>query len=111
MSENENLSYAVPKEGGNVWFDGVIIPKGSKHKAEAEKFIDYLCRPEVCLKNVEYIGFSTVNSETFKLLPEDIKTNPAYWPSDEIYNNCEVFEDLGDFIKEYDRAWTEILAK
>jgi len=71
----------------------------------------YLCRPEVCLKNVEYIGFSTVNSETFKMLSDEKKNDPAYWPSDDIFSRCEVLSDLGDFTTEYDRVWTEVLAR
>jgi len=110
MDNNGDLRYVVPKEGSNVWIDAIVIPKGSTHKAEAEKFIDYLCRPDVCLKNVEYIGYSTVNSETYRMLPDDIKNNPTFWPSDETYNRCEIFHDLGDFTKEYDRVWTEVLA-
>jgi len=110
IKNNGDLSYTVPKEGSNVWIDAIVIPKGSAHKAEAEKFIDFLCRPEVCLKNVEYIGYSTVNSETFKMLPDDMKNDPTFWPSDETYNRCQIFSDLGDFTKEYDRVWTEVLA-
>jgi len=110
MDNNPDLDYVIPKEGSNVWIDAVVIPKGSTHKTEAEKFIDYLCRPDVCLKNVEYIGYSTVNSETFNMLPDDLKNNLTFWPSDETYNRCEIFSDLGDFTKEYDRVWTEVLA-
>ena len=110
MENNGDLDYAIPKEGSNVWFDAIVIPKGSAHKAEAEKFIDYLCKPEVCLKNVEYIGYSTVNRETFNMLSDEMKNNPAFWPSDEVFNNCEVFSDLGGFTKEFDRVWTEVLA-
>jgi spermidine/putrescine transport system substrate-binding protein len=110
MDNNEDLDYCVPKEGSNVWIDAVVVPKGSTHKAEAEKFIDYLCDPEVCLKNVEYIGYSTVNSETFKMLPKEMTGNATFWPTDEIYARCEIFSDLGDFTKEYDRVWTEVLA-
>jgi len=110
IENNEDLSYAVPKEGSNVWFDAIVIPKGSTHKEEAEKFIDYLCRPEVCMKNVEYIGYSTVNSKTFEMLPDETKNDPTFWPSDEIYNRCEIFADLGNFTSDYDRVWTEVLA-
>jgi len=110
MDNNPDLGYVIPKEGSNVWIDAVVIPKGSAHRAEAEQFIDYLCQPEVCLKNVEYIGYSTVNSETFKMLPDDMKNNPTFWPPDDAYNRCEIFSDLGDFTKEYDRVWTEVLA-
>jgi len=110
INNNPDLAYTIPKEGGNAWIDALVIPKGSTHKAEAEKFIDYLCRPDVCLKNVEYIGYSTVNSETFKMLPDDMKNDPTFWPSDDTYNRCEIYSDLGDFTEQYNQVWTEVLA-
>lgn len=105
---NEDLEYVVPKEGSNLWFDNVCIPKGSVNKEAAEKFINYLCKPEVALKNVEYIGYSTPNKETFKILSDEIKNDPTAYPSDEVVNKGEVFIDLGDFLVDYDKAWTEI---
>ncbi|MDR3239432.1 MAG: spermidine/putrescine ABC transporter substrate-binding protein [Clostridiales bacterium] len=110
VQNNPDLAYSVPQEGSNLWCDAIVILKGAPHAAEARKFIDYLCRPDIALKNVEYIGYSTVNSETFKMLPDEMKNDPAYWPDDEIFGRCEVFEDLESSTKEYDRIWTEILA-
>ena len=109
MDNNPALAYAVPKEGSNVWFDSLVIPKGARNKDKAEAFIDYLCRPDVALKNTEYIGYSTVNAETFKMLPSDMLENPAYWPDEDILGRCEVFLDLGDFARDLDKAWTEVL--
>jgi len=110
MEENPALAYAVPKEGSNVWFDALVIPKDARNKEKAEAFIDYLCRPEISLKNTEYIGFSTVNTETLKMLPQELLDNPAYWPTDDIIARCVIFLDLGDFAREFDRAWTMVLA-
>ena len=31
--ENEELDFAVPKEGSNLWFDNMVIPKTSKMAA------------------------------------------------------------------------------
>jgi spermidine/putrescine transport system substrate-binding protein len=109
MLENPDLDYAAPKEGGNVWFDAMAIPKGARNKTGAEAFINFLCDGEVALKNTIYIGYSTVNMKAFEELPESMRESPVYWPSDDVYETCDVFLDLGDFIKEYDRAWTEIL--
>ncbi len=109
MEENPDLAYAVPKEGSNVWCDAIVIPKGAKNKAGAEAFINFLCEGEAALANTEYIGFSTVNQEAYKMLPEEQQQDPVYWPSDAVYENCEVFLDVGDALKEYDRIWTEIL--
>jgi spermidine/putrescine-binding protein len=109
MSENEDLNYVIPKEGSNIWVDSIVIPKGSKNKEEAEKFINFLSRPDIALLNTEYIGFSTTNAETFKLLPEELQQNEIYWPSDEIFSKLEIFVSLGDAIKIYDEAWNRIM--
>jgi len=110
MEENDELSYVVPKEGSIVWYDSMVIPKGSNNKTEAEMFINFLCRPDIALLNTEYVGYSTPNAEAFKLLPEDWQDDETYWPSEEIVKRCEVLLDLGDFTKEYDRIWMEVLA-
>lgn len=111
MERNPNLKYVIPKEGSNLWFDNMVIPKGSKNKEEAELFINFMTRPEIALKNVEYIGYSTPNTKTQEMLDEKIRNNKVAYPDDKELDNCEVFVDLGDFIKEYDKAWTEIKAQ
>lgn len=45
IAENPDLDYVVPKEGSNVWVDCIVIMKNSEHKKEAQRFIDFLCRP------------------------------------------------------------------
>ena len=60
--ENENLEYVIPKEGTNVWIDSWVIPKNAPNKENAEKFIDFMCREDIALKNFEYITYSTPNT-------------------------------------------------
>ncbi len=108
MEENENLEYIVPKEGSNLWFDNMVIPNTCKNKEEAELFINFMTRPEIGLKNTEYIGYSTTNEETRKMLDEEIRENPVAYPEDKDLEGSEVFLDPSDFIKEYDRVWTEV---
>ncbi|MCY6371421.1 ABC transporter substrate-binding protein [Clostridium ganghwense] len=111
MKRNPDLKYVIPKEGSNMWFDNIVIPKGSKHKKEAELFIDFLTRADIAKKNADYIGYSTPNTETYKMLDEDIKNSKTAYPDDEALKECEVFINLGNNIKLYDDAWTEIKAK
>ncbi len=111
MQENPRLAYVVPKEGSNKWFDAMVVPVGAKNKAGAEAFINFMCDPQIAAKNAEYIGYSTPNTEALKLMDPEIINNPAYQPDQKIIDNCEIFKDLGDSIKEYDKIWTEILAE
>lgn len=109
--ENPDLEYVVPKEGSNLWFDAIVIPKTSKHKKEAEIFINYMCDTETAFKNTDYIGFSTPHTEAKNKLDPELTGDRTAYPTDEELKNCEVFEDLSEAIKEYDRIWTEIKAK
>ncbi len=110
IDESEDLNYIVPKEGSNLWFDNMVIPKDAKNKELAEKFINFMTRPGIALKNTEFIGYSSPNSGTIELLDDEIRNDQVAYPSDEVIENCEIFLDPGDFIGEYDRIWTEIKA-
>jgi spermidine/putrescine-binding protein len=110
IEENSELAYVVPIEGSIVWFDAMVIPAGSRNKADAEKFINFMLRPDIALMNTLYVGYSTTNAEAFKMVPEEWQNDPVYWPCDEVLARCEVLLDLGDFTREYDRIWTQVLA-
>lgn len=57
--ENDiNLDYFVPEIGGNVWFDGWAIPTGAQNTTAANKFIEYVCMPEVAITNSMEIGYT-----------------------------------------------------
>lgn len=62
MDEVEGLDYYVPKIGGNIWFDGWVIPKNAQNVEAAYMFLDYLCRPDVAMKNSMYIGYTSAIS-------------------------------------------------
>lgn len=108
QAKDKNFKYVVPKEGSNKWFDTMVIPKGSKNKTEAEKFIDFLCDAQNAKDNVDYIGYSTPNKAAFEMLDEDVKNDKTAYPDDTTLKNCEVFKDLGDNIKLYDDAWLKV---
>lgn len=108
--KNPDLAYVIPKEGTNLWFDAMVIPKNAKHKEEAEAFINFMARPEISLKNAAYIGFATPIPEAQQKLPDDVRQDLAAYPPDAVLKNTEVFEDLAKNLAAYDKAWTEVKA-
>jgi spermidine/putrescine transport system substrate-binding protein len=110
ISENPDLAYAVPKEGSNVWFDNIIIPKTSTRTAEAEQFINFLCDAEVAAQNSDYIGFSTPNAAGLALMDPSYAADPTYNPPQDVLDRCQIFQDLGDFVKVFSNAWTKVKA-
>ena len=55
MEENENMVYALPKEGTNLWFDNIVIPKTSKNEEAAYKFINFMLKPENAAKTLSLL--------------------------------------------------------
>lgn len=108
IAENPDLVYVLPEEGSNLWFDNVVIPKGAQNIDLAHKFIDFLSRPEISLKNVEYIGYSTPNTEALAMIDPEIAQDKTAYPDKEDLKGFEVFLDPGDFIEAYNRIWTEV---
>jgi spermidine/putrescine transport system substrate-binding protein len=108
IRDNPDLEYVIPKEGTNLWFDSMVVPKSAKNKEGAEKFINFMARPDIAARNTDYIGYSTPIPGAVEMLPEDIKNSKAAYPADEEIENTEIFHDPSDIITEYDRIWTEI---
>lgn len=109
MEQNENLRYAIPKEGTNKWVDTMCIPKGAENKKEAETFINFLLEPENAKQNVDYIGYATPNKAAFEILDEDQKNNEVMYPRKELIEKSEVFKDMDEnTLKLYNDAWVEI---
>ncbi|TWT12429.1 PotD/PotF family extracellular solute-binding protein [Streptococcus sp. sy004] len=97
LSENPDLRYVVPSEGSNLWFDNIVIPRTVKHEKEAYAFINFMLRPENAAQNAEYIGYATPNSKAKELLPEEITSDLAFYPSQETMENLEVYNNLGQY--------------
>lgn len=107
---NENLEYVVPEEGSNVWMDSFIIPEGGRNYKGAVKFLDFLCRADVAMKNFEYVYYSTPNEAVLAGIDEEEKEEDrAIFPDGSVLGRCEMFTYLGkDAEKLYNRLWKEL---
>ena len=110
QTENPDLAYVVPKEGSNMWIDSWVMPKNAPNKENAEKFLDFLCRPEIALMNFEYITYSTPNEKARELIEDPaIRNSEIAFPGDSILSRCETFTYLGEDADEvYNQLWREV---
>jgi spermidine/putrescine transport system substrate-binding protein len=95
MWENEDLDYIVPEEGSNLWFDTMVIPKTARNIDGAHQFINFMLDPEVAARNAEYVGYATPNAAALELLPDEIREDGRFYPSEELTARLEVYENLG----------------
>ena len=108
------LDYVVPVEGSNVWFDGWVIPKYARNVKAASYFINYMCRPDIALRNMDAIGYVSAVA-TPEILEEKIDTtlenysdlsyffgpeadsvqvDPVQYPDKEVIKRCAVIRDF-----------------
>ena len=113
---NEDLDYFVPVEGSNVWCDAAVIPTTAKNKENAEKFINFLCRPDIAALNWNYIWYSTPNMGAIELI-EDPESDYFYEytddvrlsPTTELMEKCEFFRDIPeDYLSVYEALWMDL---
>lgn len=107
------IEYVVPEEGTNLWIDGWVIPKNALHKENAEKWINFLCRPDIAKKNFEYITYSTPNVGAQALLDSEYLDNEAVFPDmDEVLQKGEVYHYLGEEDDaKYNDRWKTVKVK
>jgi putrescine transport system substrate-binding protein len=77
------IGYAITKEGAQLWFDNLAIPKDAKHLAEAHEFINYMLKPEVAAKNSNFIAYANGNLASQPLLDKSVLEDPGVYPAPE----------------------------
>ena len=109
MEKNDKLDYVIPDEGSNIWVDGMCVPKSSQNKEAAECFINFMCRPDIAQKNMEYIYYSSPIRQVVEGLSEEELASTAMNPTDEMVARCEYYVDISDVAWMYDDIWMDVL--
>lgn len=104
-----DIRYLLPKEGVNLWFDMLAIPKDAGNTVGAHKLIDYLLRPEVIAPVSDYVGYANPNKDATALMDPKVSGNPGIYPGDDVIAHTFVSADLPDAIQRLiTREWNRI---
>src|SRR4051794_36412690 len=79
---NVEIGYAIPKEGAQLWFDNLAIPKDARNAADAHVLIDYLLRPEVAAKNSNFVAYANGNAASRPLIDKAILEDKSVYPDE-----------------------------
>ena len=122
------LDYIVPKEGSNVWFDGWVIPKYAKNVKAARYFINFMCRPDIAIRNMDEIGYVSViaspevlEAQSDEELTETVdasyffgeeakqaKLNRVQYPDRSVIERCAMMHDSGDRTPKMLEMWARV---
>ncbi len=106
---NENIGYFVPHQGTNLFVDAMCVLSTTKHQAEAEKYIDFMCRTDVATANAEYICYSTPHTAALAELDPEVSGDPMFYPDKSVIDNTEVFITLPEVtLKQQKDLWIKL---
>lgn len=108
MEQDSNIAFIIPKEGSIKFTDNICIPKGAKHKENAEKFINYLLRPDIAARIINVISYSMPNLAALPMVNDEIKNDKNIYPDKELIKKYEFVLDLGEYTSTMEKAWTEL---
>ena len=77
-----DIGYAIPKEGAQLWFDNLAIPKDAKNVAEAHALINFLLRPDVAARNSNFISYANGVAASRPLIDKAIIEDKTIYPDD-----------------------------
>ena len=121
-----SLDYIVPEEGSNVWFDGWVIPKYAKNIKAASYFIDFMCRPDIAIRNMEETGYVSANGAIEVLesqIDEDqdpidvsyffpgadrVRVDPVLYPDKAVIERCALEHDWGKDTDKLLAMWSRV---
>ena len=97
-----DFDFFIPEKGGTMYIDSMVIPKGAKNIENAYIFMNYIHKPEVYAKIVDYFEIPSINDGAEKVR----KTKAPYTLSE--LNKTTLLKDLGSALEKHNYIWNEI---
>ncbi|MEV6805849.1 extracellular solute-binding protein [Streptomyces sp. NPDC051132] len=117
QADNPDIRFVVPEEGGELWSDSLMIPDRARHKANAERLVDYYYDPEVAAKLAAWVTYVCPVPAAREILAaaKDKDTaaladNPLIFPDSVLRERLAVARDIPAAHRtEFARRWNGIV--
>ena len=111
MNKDDDIGYAIPREGSLLWEDCLCIPKGAPHPKNAHEFINFILRADVGAAIADFIQYATPNAAAKARMPAAYRNNPAIFPPPETMKTSETAVYLGEAHERLiEKTWARIQA-
>ncbi|MFI1926907.1 PotD/PotF family extracellular solute-binding protein [Streptomyces sp. NPDC020377] len=116
QADNPDIRFVVPEEGAELWAESLMIPNLARHKANAEKLIDYYYRPEVAAELAAWVNYvCPVPAAQAVLADSDdeetaaLAENPLIFPDADMRKNLAIARDITSTERlEFAKRWNAI---
>ena len=109
VAENDKLDYCVPKEGGILWVDVMMIPAQAPNSDMAHEFMNFMLDPKNNAKLSNFNRYATPVSASLPLIAKEDREDPRIYPPAEVVKTLEYLNDMGNDTRLYTDAWNSIV--
>jgi spermidine/putrescine transport system substrate-binding protein len=111
--DNPNIEFVVPETGGHLWTDNMQIPVGAPAAFTAQKFIDFVYRPEVQADIAEYVNYICPVEGVKEILAKRdpaLAENQLIFPDEQFLADTFIFRGLEpEEEQELDEAFQQVI--
>ena len=105
--DNPDLDYVLPKEGTYMWVDCLAMLRGSRHREDTLRLIDYLLEPEVAGSISNSVRYATPNAKAFPLVEKALRRDPRVYPTPQTMGQLQLHHILDP---EQSEMWNQVWA-
>ena len=105
--DNPDLDYCIPKEGTYMWVDCLALMRGSRHREDALRLIDYLLEPQVAADNADFVRYASPNEKARPLIDPVLRKDPRVYPPKKLMDALRLHHVLDP---EQSELWNETWA-
>ncbi|MCS6887489.1 MAG: spermidine/putrescine ABC transporter substrate-binding protein [Chloroflexus sp.] len=108
--QSDAIAYITPSEGTILWIDSFVIPAASPNQVLAERFIDFVLRPDMSALVTNQLAMATANEASWPLVQPEFRNSEAIFPSLATLQRAELEMPLDPATKAiYDEIWNVFL--
>ena len=82
--KNVRIEYRIPKEGAQMWFDMMAMPKDAPNPDDVLTFVNYLLEPQVIAKSTNFVTYANPNVASRPFVDKAILNDPTIYPPPEV---------------------------
>ncbi len=111
-NDNPAVTYVLPMEGTALWGESYAIAVAGRHRRNAERFINFLLRPEVTAQIINDKKYAQPNDAALPLVKSELCNNPVVFPDDQTLRNGSIILPLSPEGKKlYADIWSRFMAE
>ncbi len=107
--ENPQLDYVIPKEGSYIWVDNLCLVRGSQHREDTLRLVDYLLEPKVAAEIADKVRYASPNAAAKPLLDASLRDDPRVFPPKREMEQLKFHALLDpDAVELWNDTWSDI---